>query len=297
MKSAPAAEAELQHQRQEKGNGADADAEKRPADDARPECRDAQKLEPHERVRRAARMAHIGDHRDGAEDDAADRRFDRQEVAPARREPEHQGGEPETGEQETSEIERRAVRLADVLEIERREPDPEEPDRDIDEEDPAPVEIGRDEAAERRADYGPDHRRHGQIRERRDELALRDAAQEHEPADRNHHGAADPLQEARRHESAERPRRRAGERPRHEHAERGPKNGAGAIAVRHPAAHRDEDREADEIGGQRQLQRDRVLVEAFGDDRQRGRDDGRIRVLHEERGRDDERDEAGAVHL
>ena len=147
--------------------------------------------------------------------------------------------------------------------IEAREHDPEKPDRDVDEEDPAPVEIGRDEAAERRADHRPDHGGHGQIGERRDDLGLRNAAQEHEPADRHHHGPAHALEEARRDEAAERARSRAGERAGHEHRERRPEHGARAEAIGHPAADGDEDREADEIGGQRELQRDRVLVQVF----------------------------------
>ena len=64
----------------------------------------------------------------------------------------------------------------------------------------------------------------------------------------------------------------------------------GAEAVGHPAADRDEDGERDEIGGQRQLERDRAGADIVGDRRQRGRDDGRIHVLHEQGDREDERD-------
>ena len=88
----------------------------------------------------------------------------------------------------------------------------------------------------------------------------------------------------------------AGERARHEHAERRAEDRARAEPVGHPAGDRDEDREADEIGGERELQGDRVLAEILRDHRQRGGDHRRIGVLHEQRGGDDQRDEAGLAH-
>ena len=71
----------------------------------------------------------------------------------------------------------------------------------------------------------------------------------------------------------------------------------GAEPVGHPAADRNEDGERDEIGGQRQLERDRAGADVGGDRRQRRRDHGRIHVLHEQGDREDERDGAvqGAV--
>src|SRR5918993_1409330 len=49
------------------------------AANARPKRRDAEEVEPHERVRRPPRVADIGDDRDGSDDGAGDGELDRQE--------------------------------------------------------------------------------------------------------------------------------------------------------------------------------------------------------------------------
>ena len=70
---------------------------------------------------------------------------------------------------------------------------------------------------------GPDDRadqgRDGQGRQRLHDLVARHAAQQHQAADRHHHGAAHALDEAGDHEAFERIGGRAGERARHEHAD------------------------------------------------------------------------------
>ena len=81
--------------------------------------------------------------------------------------------------------------------------------------------------------------------------------------------------------------------PSDEDDDRDAEDALGAEPVGHPAADRDEDGERHEIGGQRQLQRDRAGADIGGDRRQRGRDHGRVHVLHEQGDREDERD--GAV--
>ncbi len=82
----------------------------------------------------------------------------------------------------------------------------------------------------------------------------------------------------------------------HEDDDRAAEHRARAIAVGHPAADRDEHREADEVRRQRELQRQRRLPDVGGDGRQRRRDDRRVHVFHEQRARDDQRDEDGALH-
>ena len=57
----------------------------------------------------------------------------------------------DAGEEEADDIERAAFVLLDVRDEAHRQHDAEDADGDVDEEDPAPVEIGGDEAAERRA--------------------------------------------------------------------------------------------------------------------------------------------------
>src|SRR6516225_7578052 len=55
-----------------------------------------------------------------------------------------------------------------------------------------------------------------------------------------------------------------------------------------PAAHRDEDREREQVGGDRELKRQRARADIGGDRRQRGGDDGRVHVLHEQGDRHDQ---------
>ena len=173
---------------------------------------------------------------------------------------------------------------------------PSNADRNVDEEDPAPVEIGGDEAAENRPEDRSHHGRNGQRREGLDDLVAGDASQQNEPPDRHHHGAAHALHEAGDNEPFEGIRRGAGEGPGHEHPKRGRENGLGPELVGHPARNRDEDGKSDKVGGERQFQRDRVLADIPRDHRQRRGNHRRVGVFHEERGGDDQGEKARGSH-
>ena len=86
-------------------------------------------------------------------------------------------------------------------------------------------------------------------------------------------------------------RETAQRRAEREHDDGRAEHGARAEAVGHPAAQGNEHGERQEIRGQRQLERDRVLVQIGGDGRQRRRDHRRIHRLHEQGDGDDEGDE------
>ena len=118
-------------------------------------------------------------------------------MAAERREPEHRQREAESQQEETAEVERGQVILADVGDIADHEIDAEQADRHVDEEDAAPVEHLRDQAAERRSHHRTEQRRKRQVVERRHELALRHRFQQHETTNWHHHRAADALNEAR----------------------------------------------------------------------------------------------------
>ena len=92
------------------------------------------------------------------------------------------------------------------------------------------------------------------------------------------------------------PRERAADRADHENDDGGAEYGAGAEAVGGPAAHRQEHGERQQIGGDRQLELQRVGADVGGDRRQRGRDDGRIHVLHEQGDRHDQRHDSVGKH-
>ena len=137
----------------------------------------------------------VADERGAAENERRDGNLDRHQVLAERREAEHRGAEPAAREREAEPVERRR-RLARRRNEAQRERDAERADRQVDEEDPAPIEVCRDEAAERRADHRPHERRDREPRQRLHELGLRHGAQQHEPADGHHHRAAGALQEA-----------------------------------------------------------------------------------------------------
>src|SRR5262249_29993729 len=79
------------------------------------------------------------------------------------------------------------------------------------------------------------------------------------------------------------------DRAEHEHGDRPPNPGARAETAGGPAAHRDEDRKRKQVGGDRKLKRERAGADVGGDRRQRGGDDGRVHVLHEQGDRHDQR--------
>ena len=103
-----------------------------------------------------------------------------------------------------AEVDRPRAGRRDVGQHAVGQPDAGQPDRHVDQEDPVPGEEGGDEAADRRADQRADQRRDGQPGHRRDQLALRRRAHQHQPGDRRHHRAAQPLRETREHEGEQR---------------------------------------------------------------------------------------------
>ena len=69
----------------------------------------------------------------------------------------------------------------------------------------------------------------------------------------------------------------------------GAKDGSRAIAVGDPAAQRDKDREAQQIGGDSKIEMKKVLVHRLCDLRQSRCNDRRIEIFHEECRGDDQR--------
>ena len=165
-------------------------------------------------------------------------------------------------------------------------------DRHVDDEDPMPRCIRGDEAAERRTADRPDQRRYGHQRHGVDQKPLVDAAHQDEAADRRHHRAAGALNNARHHELIERARQRAADRAEHEHDDGDAEDIARAEAVGDPAARRNENGEREQIRRDGKFQRQRIGAERLRDGRQRGRDHRRVHVFHEQRDRDDQRDDA-----
>ena len=290
------AEAELEQQRQEEGKGAHADAVEKAAHDAGEEGVDLEQVEIEQRRWRVARVADIEPAADGARHEQRDHDRRREQSLADGGEAEGEAREPDAGQNEAFDVERRQPLFANVGDIESGEDHADEPDGNVDPEDPAPGDEGGDEAAERRTDHRSHQRRNGEPGERRDQLGFRHRPQDDQPSDRHHHGAAHALDDAEQDEIGEPLGEAAGRRAEREHDDGRAEHGAGAEAVGHPAAQRDKHGQRQEIRGERKLERDRVLVQIGGDGRQRRRDHRRIHRLHEEGDGDDEGDEiAGHV--
>src|SRR5208283_1623556 len=171
-------EAQLQKQRQEKGDRADADAKEETADERRAEGRNLQEPEIENRRRRAPGVtpikqqgAHAGDEqRDDDEGGGLD-------LAPREADTEDRRRKAESAEQRAGNVERPDLFFGQIGNEERRENDADKADRRVDPEDVAPVEIGRDEAADRGTDQGADQRRDRQPGHRGDEIGLWRGAQ------------------------------------------------------------------------------------------------------------------------
>ena len=291
------AESDLQQQRQQERHGADANAENEPADDAGVEGRDVEQLEIEDRARVRTGVPDVGGERKRAD---RDHRRDQPNRARCRArsvlKPGYEAQEADARQDESLEVEARHGLLAQVVDEPERQQDAENADRHVDPEDPAPMKIGGDEAAERRTRDRADQRRHGEIGHGADEIALRHGAQQHEPPDRHHHRSAQPLEHARGDEGRKRRRGAAQDRAEREDDDRAAEHRARAEAVGDPAGGGNEHRERQHVGGERELEDDRILMQVERDRRQRGRDDRPVHVLHEQRGRDDEGGESGGAH-
>ena len=87
-------------------------------------------------------------------------------------------------------------------------------------------------------------------------------SEQHQPPDRNHHGAADALQDARtRPERAASSARPHSTEPKVNTSDRGAEHGARAEAVGHPAAHGNEHGKAEQIRCQRHVHPHRLRAE------------------------------------
>jgi len=254
------AEAELQQQRQQKGCGADADAEEEAPHNARIEGLDVEQAQIDERGGGGARMTDIKPTADGADDKERRHHLRRQEPLTDGGKTEGEPSEPDARQDEALDVERRHCFLAGVGDEARGQDDAQDAGRNVDPENPAPGGEGGDEAAERGPEYRSEQGRDGEPGERRDELGFGHAAQDDEPAHGHHHGAADALQDAEEDKIGKRVGEAAGGRAQSEDDDGGPEHGPGAEAVGDPAAQGNEHGERQEIRGERELERDRVLA-------------------------------------
>src|SRR3984957_17844933 len=252
------------------GKAPEDETKKDAADRAKKERRNRQQAEVEDRVGPPAGVPDIGRQRGEADDDH--RRIDRRrnEAATDQRQAEDRRRQPESRKEKPDKVESRDFLLAQILDEDQRQRDSQAADRHIDPEYPTPMEIGGDEPAERRSHHRTDHRGNREIGERADKIAFRYAAQKDEPPDRHHHRAADALEDAGGDQRAQRVGGSAKHRSDCEDGDRRAKKGGGPKTVGDPAAGRNEYCQRQHIGGQRQFQNDRILMEIERDRRQRG---------------------------
>ena len=141
--------------------------------------RDREQREIEHRRGRAACMQHIGIGAPAPHDDQRDDHAGRgRKLSPSREPPKASPPMPRPASTAPSGSNGSGVSRPHVLDEDRRQDDAGEPDRDVDQEDPVPGDVGGDEAAERRADQRPDQRRQRHPDHGVDQLAPVDAAHE-----------------------------------------------------------------------------------------------------------------------
>ena len=208
------AEADLQHERQEEWQRADAEPEQKAADQRGAKGRVAREPEIERWCFDFAGMEHISVIATAPPPISAATTVQGRRSRPRHRKPEGKAGDAEACEQLTNAVKRLEFVCPHRIDEAQRQRDAEKPDRNVDQEDPVPRRVGRDEAADRRADHRTDQSRHRHPGHGIDELALVDRAHQHEAADRRHHGAAHALHDAGDHEILQRRRHRASDRAR-----------------------------------------------------------------------------------
>ena len=173
-----------------------------------------------------------------------------------------QRGERSSRQHEARHIEPR-TRFCGMLRHEpQHEEHAEEPERDVDEEDPAPRRVGGDESAERRPDHRRDQSRPDDEADRIDDPVLRRFPQHDQAADRRHECRSGALQQARSDESRERRSQAAEKRCQREHGDGRGEEVACAEPVARPAGGRDEHGHGDEIDGDAGGEVERGFAEA-----------------------------------
>ena len=130
----------------------------------------------------------------------------------------------------------------------------------IDEKDPAPMQIGGEKTANQGADNGADQRWQCEIGKRLDQFAFRYRAHQNEAAYRHHHRPTHALHGTRDDKTLQRVGEGAGQRGKGEYGNCQPKHLTRAEAIGHLAADRDEDGEAKQVGGEGEFEDDGVLM-------------------------------------
>jgi hypothetical protein len=193
-------------------------------------------------------------------------------------------GQPRAGERDTGQVQRRGHARAPVLDQPPRDRPGDHPERHVDQEQPSPAGIGRQQAAGQRGDDGRDQRRPHEQRRKPEQIGLLGARQHDEPPDGHHDRAAGPLDHAERDEFGKRGAERTPQRCDGEDDDCRQEHPACAPPRRQPSAQRDQCRQRHQVGGDHETDgRGRNSQSATYPRGRRGHDRA-VEVLHEETG-------------
>ena len=170
-----------------------------------------------------------------------------------------------------------------------------DPDRQVDEEDPAPGEVVDEPAAEDRAEDRPEQHRHADDRHHAADAVRAGGLREDRHAERHQHAAAEALQDAEGDQRA-RPPGEAGEhRAADEEGDRDHVQALGAEAVGGPAGERDHGGERQRVAGRRPTGSSTATCRTRARACDRDVDDGHVEDRHDRAEHDDRGDEQDAA--
>ena len=167
--------------------------------------------------------------------------------------------------------------------------DADEPDGDVDQEDPVPCGIRHQPAAEQRADHGADEAGNADEVEYGDQLGARVSPEHGQARHRHHHGSPDTLQHPRGDEHGKRGGQGAEQGTQNEEVHGGDEDAPCPEPVGQPAAHGDEHGDGEGIAHHGELHGQRGTVEAARHGGECRVKNGGVQCLHKKGGRRDGR--------
>ena len=179
---------------------------------------------------------------------------------------------------------------AQALEEERPERHRQDPDRQVDEEDPPPAEVGDQEPAEHRSDRRRQGGRHREDAGGADALGRWEDPVEHRHADRRHHPATGALDDPEHDELGDVLRQPTEHRSEGEDDDGDEQHPFAAEAVAQPPRGGDEDGQAHQVGDDDAVDGRRRNVEVTPDRGQSHVHDGDVHDVHEHRRHEDDTD-------
>ena len=199
---------------------------------------------------------------------------------------------PEPKRISPDDIERRSVGFAIVGQVQVDQNESDDADGDVQKKDYAPMEVVDDETAGDRAEHGGDERGDGDETHDANEVRLGERSHQREAANGDHHGTAHALHDTKSNKKMDAGGDAAEKRTERKETDGGCEDAASSELVGHPAADGNEHREAERVACQHSFHAERRDTESFGDCGHRGVEDGGVERLHEERDRDQPRQQA-----